>query len=326
MSKASIVLPRPGTVKPGDAVRAVKAPSEAAFVSTFGQLLPPASYLQTPKGTAAYYKIQATSPTPTDSKKLIKRVLFVHGIQTPSIGLQPLASALSSLFPHAQCVLVDLWGHGLTDTPIVPHEPALFHELLEGVMAHLRWEDAHFIGYSFGASTVASFAAIRPQRVSSMVLVAPAGLIRSTNFGPQKTYLDGGEGLEEQAQAWILDFLEGGPLTVPLDWKDRVKRGEVVAEAVRDWQMKEHEGYLASVVGVFRDGGALDRHAAFAEAATKSIKTLCILGELDDLSSTSDLQDVGMNNIAVVSQVGHGVVRQKVPEVTRLIEGFWNEL
>ncbi|CRG86956.1 hypothetical protein PISL3812_03969 [Talaromyces islandicus] len=325
MTKPSLVLPRPGTVEPDDALQIVKAPSEAAFVSTFGTLLPPASYLQTPKGTAAYYKFQPPSPASTHGEVPINRVLFVHGVQTPAIGLQPLATALSPLFPHAQCVLVDLWGHGLTDTPIVPHEPALFHELLENLLAHLEWEDAHFIGYSFGASTVASFAAIHPQRVSSMVLVAPAGLLHSTRFEPQKRYLEGGEGLEEQAQAWILDYLEGGPLTVPPDWKDRVERGEVVAEAVRDWQMKEHEGHLASVVGIFRDGGVLDRHDEFARAATMGINTVCILGELDDLCTSSDLEHVGMHNIAVVSQVGHGVVRQKVPEVTQLIEHFWNE-
>jgi hypothetical protein len=123
-----------------------------------------------------------------------------------------------------------------------------------------------------------------------------------------------------------LDYLEGGPLTVPPDWKDRVQRGEVVAEAVRDWQMKNHKGHLASVVGIFRDGGVLDRHTEFAEAATTGIKSLCILGELDELCRVSDLQQVGMNNFAVVSQVGHGVVRQKVTEVTQLIESCWNEL
>lgn len=325
MAKAFLILPRPGTVKPGEEFQVVKGPSESAFRSTFGNLLP-ASYLQTSKGTAAYYEIQPSSPASTNSKKSINRVIFVHGVQTPAIGLQPLASALSSLFPHAHCVLFDLWGHGLTETPIVPHETALFHGLLLDLMKHLEWEDAHFIGYSFGGSTVASFAAIHPERVLSMVLVAPAGLMRSTQFETQKKYLEGGEGFEEGAQAWILDFLEGGPLTVPSDWKDRVKRGEVVAEAVRDWEIKNHQGYLASVVGIFRDGGVLDRHAEFAKAAAMGIKTIGILGELDDVCTKSDLEQVGMHNVVVVPQVGHGVVRQRVPEVAQLIKSFWNHL
>jgi pimeloyl-ACP methyl ester carboxylesterase len=191
-------------------------------------------------------------------------------------------------------------------------------------MVQLGWKDAHFVGYSFGGSTTATFAAAHPERVASMVLVAPAGLIRATQFNElQRSYLRGGEGLEELARAWILEFLEGGQLIVPSDWKERVGRGEVVAEAVRDWQMKEHEGHVASVVGILRDGGAMDKHAEFTEAAKRSIKGLCILGELDSVCSVQDLHDVGMRNVAVVPQVGHGVVRERVPEVARLIEDFW---
>jgi pimeloyl-ACP methyl ester carboxylesterase len=327
MSNASIVLPRPRTAKSVDVSRLIQAPSEAAFVATFGNLLPRASYLQTPNGRAAYYELPPSSPAPIDRTRPISRVLFMHGVQTSTLGLQPLASTLSSRFPYAQCVLVDLWGHGLTDTPFVAHVPALFHALLEALMVQLGWEDAHFVGYSFGGSTTATFAAAHPERVASMVLVAPAGLIRAEQFDElQRSYLRGGEGLEERARVWILEFLEGGQLIVPSDWKERVGRGEVVAEAVRDWQNREHEGHIASVVGIFRDGGVLDRHAEFAEAAKKGIKGLYILGELDDVCSVQDLHDVGMRNVVVVPQVGHGVARERVPEVVQLIEDFWNKL
>ncbi|KAJ5776514.1 uncharacterized protein N7511_001525 [Penicillium nucicola] len=321
----SLVLPRPGTAKSNQPP--IQAPSEADFGAAFGNLLPSASYLQTPNGRIAYYELSPSSAAPTDLKQPISRVLFVHGVQTPAIGLQPLASALSSRFPYAHCVLVDLWGHGLTETPIAPHEAALFHSLLEDVMVHLEWETAHFVGYSFGGSTTASFAAAYPHRVEAMVLVAPAGLLRSGQFDEvQRSYLRGGDGLEEDARRWIMEFLEGGQLVVPSDWKERVGRGEVVAEAVRDWEMREHQGHAASVVGIFRDGGVLDKHAEFAEAAKKGIESLCILGELDDLCTVQDLHDVGLRNVSVVPQVGHGVVRQKVPEVAQLIEDFWHRL
>ena len=327
MSTASIVLPRPGSANFGDTLRSIQAPSEDAFVAAFGNLLPQASYLQTPNGRAAYYELPPSCPPPTDRTRPISRVLLVHGVQTCAIGLQPLLNALSLRFPYAQYVLVDLWGHGLTDTPLVPHDPALFHALLEALMVHLGWKDAHLVGYSFGGSTTATFAAAHPERVASMVLVAPAGLMLTAQFDElQRSYLRGGEGLEERAQSWILEFLEGGELSVPPDWKERVGRGEVVAEAVRDWQIREHKGHLASVVGIFRDGGAMDKHAEFAQAAKQGIKSLCVLGELDDLCSVQGLHDVGMRDVAVVPQVGHGLVRERVPEVVQLIEDFWNKL
>lgn len=327
MANTIIVLPRPGMPKSSDAQPPIRAPSEAAFVATFGNLLPQASYLPTPTGRAAYYELPALSSAPPETTNPVSRVLFVHGVQTSALGLQPLAIALSSRFPHAQCVLVDLWGHGLTDTPIVRHEPALFHALLVDLMVHFGWDDAHFIGYSFGGSTTATFAVAHPERVASMVLVAPAGLLYSREFNElQKGYLRGGEELEEQARAWIFEFLEGGQLVVPSDWRERVGRGEVVAEAIRDWELKEHEGHAASVVAIFRDGGVLDKDAEFAEAAKSGIPNLSILGELDDICSVEKLEQVGMSNIAVVPQVGHGVIREKVLDVARLIEEFWKTL
>jgi len=327
MSNTFIVLPRPGTAKPGDKLLSIPAPSEVDFVATFGKVLPLASYLRTQHGRAAYYELPPSLPQPTDGKSPVSRVLLVHGIQTPAIGLQPLASALSSRFPHAHCVLIDLWGHGLTDTPLVTHDAALFHTLLEALMVQLGWNDAHLVGYSFGGSTVASFAAAKPERVASLVLVAPAGLLRETQFDEvQRSYLRGGEGLEEQAQAGILEFLQGGQLVVPSDWKEKVARGEVVTEAVKDWQMKRHEGHAASVVAIFRDGGVMDKHVEFAKAAKSGTKCLCILGELDTVCSVQGLHDVGMRNVVVVPQVGHGVVRKRVSEVAQLIEDFWNKL
>lgn len=327
MPKAEVVLPRPGLDKLDILPQTISAPSEAAFIQTFGQLLPPASYLHTPNGNVAYYELPASAQPSSDNSTTPSRVLFVHGVQTPAIGLQPLASTLSQRFPHAQCILVDLWGHGLTDTPIVAHEPALFHSLIEALMVHLKWKDAHLIGYSFGGSTTATFAAANPERVASMVLVAPAGLMKAAQFkDEQRSYLRGGEGLEDKARDWILEFLEGGPLVVPTDWKDRVARGEVVAEAVRDWQMQQHDGHVSSVVGIFRDGGVLDKHTGFAEAAKKDIKCLSILGELDEVCTEEDLRGVGLENVVVVPQVGHGVVRQRVPEVAGFIEEFWSQL
>jgi hypothetical protein len=33
-----------------------------------------------------------------------------------------------------------------------------------------------------------------------------------------------------------------------------------------------------------------------------------------------------MKNVAVVPQVGHGVVRERVPEVAGFIEDFWKQI
>lgn len=325
-----LVLPRPGEPNThGQTPPSIPAPSEAAMTSTFGSLLPPADYLTTPHGRTAYYVYPPLQSTPVPM-----RVLMVHGIQTPALGLQPLASALRSSFPSANIALFDHWGHGLSDTPLLPHTPALFHELIDLVLAALNWPSAHFIGYSFGGATVVGYAVSErgAKKVASMALVAPAGLIDSASFPDEARtkYLPvgGSKANEKEALKWILDFLEGGELIVPSDWKERVARGEVVAEAIKEWEMRAHEGHLASVMAIFRDGGVLDNQAAFLKAKKTGIKTLAILGEQDAVCSAQNCEDVGMNkeDVIVIPQAGHALVRQRVPEVAQHIEKFWKSL
>ncbi|KAJ4007362.1 hypothetical protein NW752_007659 [Fusarium irregulare] len=313
---SELVLPRPGADVSNE--KPIPGPSEGEFVKTFGALLPAAKFLETPHGKAAYYEI-----LPSQTKGPIDRVLFIHGVQTPAIGMLPLARALEESFPHANLVLLDLWGHGLSDTPILPHEPALFHQLIDDLLDHLKWPSAHLVGFSFGGATTASYLTKRQERVKSFTLVAPAGLLSSeTIFSPE--HMRGDD--EVAAEKWIFEFLEGGDLVVPSNWKERVANGEIVAEAVRDWQMRKHPGHVASVVGIFRDGGVMDSNSQFAQASKVGVPNLAVLGEKDDLVSKEQLESHGFENVFVVKDVGHGVVRDRADEVAGLVTKFWNGL
>ncbi|RMZ67937.1 valacyclovir hydrolase [Pyrenophora seminiperda CCB06] len=212
---SNLVLPRLGT-PPSSTKIPISGPPESTFTSLFGALLPPAQYLSTSHGKAAYYTIPqsgALKSAPSD------RVLFIHGVQTPALGMLPLARALHTLFPATEFVLLDLWGHGLSDTPIL-----------------------------------------------------------------------------------------------------------VVAEAVREWQMREHAGHVASVVAIVRDGGVMDNHDCFTKAVWTEIPSLVVLGEKDDVCTEQELRDLGFQDVFVVQQAGHGVVRERVPEVAGFIGSFWSKL
>jgi pimeloyl-ACP methyl ester carboxylesterase len=131
---------------------------------------------------------------------------------------------------------------------------------------------------------------------------------------------------EVVAQKWVLDWLEGGELVVPEDWKERVAKGEVVAGATKEWQIREHPGHMATVLAVVRDGGVFDRDAQFAEAVQTEIPSYAVLGELDGVVNEKALEKVGFKQVSVVQGAGHGVVRERVPEVTSLIGDFWRKL
>jgi pimeloyl-ACP methyl ester carboxylesterase len=100
----------------------------------------------------------------------------------------------------------------------------------------------------------------------------------------------------------------------------------VVAEALREWQMREHAGHAASVVAVFRDGGAMDNFDAFTRAASTGIPSIVILGANDEVCSEKELGEVGFKHVFVVPQTGHGVVREKVAEVAGFVTDFWTKL
>src|ERR1700753_743865 len=218
LSLGEFVLPRPGEA-PSSPKPPIPAPGEAAFRETFGKLLPSAKYVHTVNGKGAYYELLPSSVLSTENSSHVPhRVLFLHGIQTPALGMLPLVRAVQAVSPQSHLVLVDLWGHGLSDTPVAPHDQNLFHQLVDALLNQLGWPSVHLVGFSFGGSLVVAYAASRPSKVQSFIPIAPVGLVESSSFtAEQQAHLRGGD--EVAAREWVLEYLEGGELVVPADWK-----------------------------------------------------------------------------------------------------------
>ncbi|GAM84759.1 hypothetical protein ANO11243_027600 [Dothideomycetidae sp. 11243] len=315
-----LVLPRPGS--DNDLAAAPKppfpAPPEERFTTLFGHLLPPATYIHTPRGKIAYFSL----PPPSPGSGTPDKVLILHGGQTPSLGLQPLASALQSRFPHAHIVLMDWWGHGLTDTPNTSHIPELFNEQISTLLDALSWSRVHIFGFSFGGIAAATYAVHYPKRVASLVLAGPAGMLPLSVFPEEIMRGDD----EQKTQDWMFEFLEGGPMVVPQDWEERVKKGEVVTEALRDWEKREHPGHAASIVAILRDGGVLARHDVYRQLAQLGIPTRFVIGENDEMCSEAEVRTLGFKDVVVLPNVGHSDLRDKVSQVSAVIAEFWKTL
>ncbi|KAF1932505.1 alpha/beta-hydrolase [Didymella exigua CBS 183.55] len=332
---APLVLPRPGTSSPPRT--AIPGPSESSFTATFGALLPAAEYIQTDLGRAAYYVFpRNTSPQPSSSQTSPPtspaKVLLIHGVQTPALGLLPLTTSLRTRFPDTQFAALDLWGHGLSSTPLSPHTGSLFHAEIDAVLTALDWKTTpvSIVGYSFGAVlAMGCVTALQATNaIESLVLIAPAGLLRREWFTPAQLTLlstNCSAELEAQAAQFAIETLEGGPLSVPEGWRERVERGEVVAQAIKAWQMEKHAGHAASVVGVFRDGGLFDNDELFVRARATGIPSLVVLGEKDGLSTEEEIADFGFD-VNVVPGAGHAVVRENAEEVAEYIRRFWQGL
>jgi len=249
---------------------------------------------------------------------------MIHGLNTPALGMWPLAKEVQTLDPEAHIVLFDLWGHGLSSTPLQAHTPHIFHAQILQVLGFMRWTSAHIIGYSFGGATAVSFTIHNTWAVLSVVLVAPAGLQRYGSLDSHiQELLMQSQGREQEARDSILSLMEGGPLKVPEDWRARSDRGEVVAEALRQWELQEHPGYPYSVLSMFRDGGVKDRHAEFRLFAQLPIKKLTVLGDSDGVCSRSQLEELGIHELVVVADAAHSFVRSHTTQVADLVVRFW---
>ncbi len=101
-------------------------------------------------------------------------VVLLHGIACSVLEWQHNIAALAA---HHRVYAVDLLGFGLTDKPV--DEPYDLNSLARFVlkfMDSVGLTQAHLVGNSLGGRLALQCAALAPERVTSMVLVDPAGI------------------------------------------------------------------------------------------------------------------------------------------------------
>ncbi|GME39649.1 putative alpha beta hydrolase family protein [Neofusicoccum parvum] len=161
------------------------SPEEASQLPYPPDVLPGARDVTTPYGSLRVYEWG-----PEDGEK----VLLVHGISTPSVALAAIAEALARR--GKRVMLFDLFGRGYSDAPAdLPYDSRLYTTqiLLAITSSPLPWTGAHaqfsIVGYSLGGGVAADFFSHFPHLVSSLVLLAPAGLIRRSHLSWKSTLL-----------------------------------------------------------------------------------------------------------------------------------------
>ena len=139
---------------------------------------PGARDVQSPYGSLRVYEWG-----PEDGRK----VLLVHGISNPCIALGAIAHGLAD--KGCRVILFDTPGRGYSSTPVpTPHSARLYTTsiLLALTSSPISWtgNDTSFslIGYSLGGGISVNFTSYFPALVNSLVLLAPAGLVRGNRI------------------------------------------------------------------------------------------------------------------------------------------------
>lgn len=266
--KANIVIP-----SPLEAVLRLSA-DEVAQLPYPPDALPGIRDIASPYGNLRAYEWG-----PEDGRK----VLMVHGISTPCIALADIAHGLVE--SGCRVLLFDLPGRGYSSAPapvLHPQSSAFFTAVILIALASspIAWASPSsfsILGYSLGGGIAVNFVASFPNLVSSVILLAPSGLIRPHHFGWQSRLLYSDNFLPN----WIIERLvirkmrnaestdpdnSGSAVEEKLPNAERnetsscSKRRFNITKVV-DWQMQNHSGAIKSIISSIRHAPISGQHA-----------------------------------------------------------------
>ncbi|CAM1505635.1 Fc.00g112720.m01.CDS01 [Cosmosporella sp. VM-42] len=311
---------------------------------------PGARDVDTPYGTIRVYEFG-----PENGEK----VLFVHGISTPCITLGPIAHALVKR--GCRVMLFDLFGRGFSDNPSdLPQDARLYTTQILLVLASspLAWTGTNalrLVGYSLGGGIAIHVANAFPHLVSSLVLLAPAGLIRPESFGRVSQFLFKSGLVPERLLAIATRRRLQQPIArarvpkTPLEKEAYIEiemaaaealdpaSGEVatplerrVLEYVR-WSVENHEGFVPAFMSSIRHAPLTGQHDSWRGLTKRAAGTTAIfLARNDEIIEVDDYTKDGLPLVGGEDHVrwrvlpgGHDFVMTHTDEVLQQLDELW---
>ena len=247
---------------------------------------PPDAYPGARDVMSPYGSLRVYEWGPEDGRK----VVLVHGITTPCVALGAVAQGLVD--DGCRVILLDLPGRGYSCTPVpTPHSNRLYTTiiLLALTSSPISWTGNgnrfSLIGYSLGGAIVATFTAYFPSLISSLVLLAPGGLIRKERHTlTNKLLYNTGLLPETTLERIIKSRLKAGdtptkatppkegvtpaepvmgevPNEKPTKAPElsRARPGITVAKVI-GWQFDNHPGFVKSFISSIRYGPVSEEH------------------------------------------------------------------
>lgn len=210
----------------------------------------------------------------------------------------------------------------------MPYDTRLFVTQILLVLASssLSWtgdNGLNVIGYSLGGGIAANFAATFPNMVESLILLAPAGLIREENLGRVSRLVFTTGIIPERLLAWITKHRLRQPIASSVSKKikkstDTLLQTEgkenytdiAVQEAVDPvdeppqtafelqvmnfvhWALDFHQGFVQAFMSTIRYAPLLDQHDYWRRlAGRKPGTTAVLLGRDDNLIQKDDYEE-----------------------------------
>jgi pimeloyl-ACP methyl ester carboxylesterase len=194
-------------------------------------------------------------------------VLLVHGFSVPSYVFDQTSADLAAA--GYRVIRFDLYGRGWSDRPDVDYDRELFANQLLELMDTLKIPRADLLGLSMGGAIVGRFAAEHPERVRSLVLVAPL-------THPQDISAMAWPG----AGAWLMRswFL---PKLAASQLEDFPHPERVPGWAARFQPQMRYDGFGRAILSTMRNVVTLSSLPDFEKVGKRGLPVLLVWGEAD---------------------------------------------
>lgn len=235
----------------------------------------------------------------------------VHGLTTPSFVWQGVAQGLGAM--GFRVLVYDLYGRGYSDRPDGPQDSAFFVTQLEDLLEDQGLGgDITLLGYSMGGAIATAFAALYPERLRQIVMIAPAGL--GHDLGPVAQVVAKGNAFSRWLMRAVFPRVFHKGTEAERDLPSSV-------EGIVDLQQDElrYRGFVPAIERSMSGMLSEDLAEAHGDIAEAGVPVLAIWGREDEiipLSAMGRLAQINRNaRQEVIEGAGHGLPYTHTEEV-----------
>ncbi|MCB9461448.1 MAG: 2-succinyl-6-hydroxy-2,4-cyclohexadiene-1-carboxylate synthase [Anaerolineaceae bacterium] len=246
-------------------------------------------------------------------------LIVLHGFTGSTAQWQPFVERWSQQF---HVVLIDLLGHGQTDSPEDANRYRLKHvrrDLLK-LFASVSDGPAHLLGYSMGGRIALYMAVNHPNLFHSLILESASPGLESAEERQKRVESDTAlaQRIQNEGMEAFVDFWEHIPL-----WASQSRLSTDVLDQQRSLRLASNPiGLANSLLGM----GTGVQPSLWHQLPQLSLPTLLISGALDEkFTSINQRMSAMLPNaqLAIVADAGHNVHLEQPEAFSQQVEAFF---
>ncbi|MBE4908407.1 2-succinyl-6-hydroxy-2,4-cyclohexadiene-1-carboxylate synthase [Bacillus luteolus] len=201
-------------------------------------------------------------------------LLFLHGFTGSSQNWLPIVSMFEDTY---QCILIDILGHGRTDSPANSklYDIEKVSRDIISILDELLIDNVTLIGYSMGGRLALALAINYPQRINKLILESssPGLLLESERNIRSENDLKLANDIRKNGIEWFVNYWEQIPL-----FETQHSLSTEVKQAIRKQRLNNKTvGLVNSLIGM----GTGSQPSYWDRLGSLEIPVLLICGEVD---------------------------------------------